>query len=306
MADPGASALPFVAGPPESLEAVLHAAEVAAAHWGLPEPVVVRMGINGIFACGDVIVRVNQPTASPSAAIELAHHLQRLGVRVPSPWSDEVCAGPGGVSATAWERVHHDPSQPVDWHAVGAMVRTVHGIDPADIPAGYPLPWCAGFPWWHFDTLIETASDLIDDAALGAIGQCVSENRWALDPARCAQPVVCHGDVHPGNVLVDADGPVLIDWDLLCWGPPGWDHAPLMTWTSRWDGLPGMYEAFAAGYGSDGRDDPAAMALAQLRLVAATFGRSLAARHDPAAAVELERRLRWWRRDPRAPRWNPA
>ena len=59
--------------------------------------------------------------------------------------------------------------------------------------------------------------------------------------------MVCHGDVHPGNVIQSADGPVLLDWDLLCRGPAAWDHAPLMTWTERWGGEPGIYEAFADG-----------------------------------------------------------
>ena len=45
-----------------------------------------------------------------------------------------------------------------------------------------------------------------------------------------------------------ADGPVLLDWDLLCLGPPGWDHAMLLRlprwgWPARW------YDDFAAGYG---------------------------------------------------------
>jgi aminoglycoside phosphotransferase (APT) family kinase protein len=297
--------LPLVAAPPDSLDAVLDAAEHAAAHWGLSDPVVVRIGINGVFACDDVILRVSQPTAPASAAIELAHLLIDSGVRVPAPWIGDAWEAAPGLWVTAWERIHHDATRTVDWRAVGAMVRVVHGIDPGNVPHVHPLPWCAGFPWWHFDHLIETASDLVDDAALAGIGRCVSENRWVLDASQCAQPVVCHGDVHPGNVLVDGQGPVLIDWDLLCWGPAGWDHAPLMTWTDRWDGRSGMYEEFAAGYGLDGHQDPAAVALSYLRLVAATFGRVHAARSDPAAAIELERRLQWWRGDPSAPPWNP-
>ena len=55
--------------------------------------------------------------------------------------------------------------------------------------------------------------------------------RLANDPQ-----VACHGDVHPGNVLPTAEGPVLIDWDLRCRAPIGWDHCALMTWAERWDG----------------------------------------------------------------------
>jgi Ser/Thr protein kinase RdoA (MazF antagonist) len=116
--------------------------------------------------------------------------------------------------------------------------------------------------------------------------------------------VLCHGDVHPGNVVATADGAVLLDWDLLCTGPAAWDHAPMMTWTERWGGAPGLYEAFAAGYGRSMRGDDVAESVAALRLVAATLMRLRAGRHDEAARAEAERRLRWWRGDADAPPWQ--
>jgi hypothetical protein len=66
----------------------------------------------------------------------------------------------------------------------------------------------------------------------------------------------------------------------------------------------GEYEAFARGYGRSLRDDPAAMAIAELRLVAATLMRVAASIDDPAARPEAERRLRFWRGDPDAPPWT--
>jgi thiamine kinase len=33
-----------------------------------------------------------------------------------------------------------------------------------------------------------------------------------LLPARTATPHLCHGDLHPSNVIVSRDGPVLVDW----------------------------------------------------------------------------------------------
>ena len=78
----------------------------------------------------------------------------------------------------------------------------------------------------------------------------------------------------------------------------------MMTWATRWGGLPGEYEAFAAGYGQSMRGDGQAEAIAELRLVAATLMRVLAGRRDPAAAAEAERRLRYWRGEPDAPQWT--
>ena len=76
-------------------------------------------------------------------------------------------------------------------------------------------------------------------------------------------------------------GPVILDWDLLCRGPSSWDHAPLMTWTGRWGGEPGIYEAFAEGYGCSFHGDPLGEAIAELRLVAATLMRVRAASIPP-------------------------
>jgi hypothetical protein len=65
-----------------------------------------------------------------------------------------------------------------------------------------------------------------------------------------------------------------------------------------------VYEAFADGYGVSLRGEPVTEALAELRLVAATLMRVKAARFDPTAAAEAERRLRYWRGDPDAPAWT--
>jgi hypothetical protein len=41
-------------------------------------------------------------------------------------------------------------------------------------------------------------------------------------------PALLHGDLHPGNVLLGPDGPVVIDWTNAVQGPPGADVA--VTW----------------------------------------------------------------------------
>jgi Ser/Thr protein kinase RdoA (MazF antagonist) len=150
----------------------------------------------------------------------------------------------------------------------------------------------------------DVAGDL-DNSSRTAIEAALARSVPLLDDQRERSWVICHGDVHPGNVIQSPDGPVLLDWDLLCRGPVAWDHAPLLTWTRRWGGDAGIYESFADGYGISLRDDPLAEALAELRLVAATLMRVRAARQDPAAADEAELRLRYWRGEPDAPQWHP-
>ena len=118
--------------------------------------------------------------------------------------------------------------------------------------------------------------------------------------------MVCHGDVHPGNAVQTSSGPVLVDWDLLCREPRGWDHGALINWVERWGGEPGLYERFSDGYGADLRHDPFAAAAAQLRLVAATLMRVRAGRLDAGAREEAVRRLRYWAGDADAPVWRAA
>jgi fructosamine-3-kinase len=59
------------------------------------------------------------------------------------------------------------------------------------------------------------------------------------------EPRLCHGDLHPGNVLVTPDGqPILLDW-TGCKG--GW--APIFDLSRFCATAPGYASAFAAGYG---------------------------------------------------------
>jgi Ser/Thr protein kinase RdoA (MazF antagonist) len=289
---------PFVDGPPGPVDAVWATARQAAEHWSLPEPSLLRIGMNGIFTAGDVVVRVGKVTAPPASAIALADVLGRAGVRVPAPARPDAVVD-GALTATAWERLAIVDAEP-DWREVGRMVAAVHRLRLDEIPDGYPVPPAETFGWWRFDELVEEVGDLLDPSSRSAIVATVERHRgWS----ERAERVVCHGDVHPGNVVVTASGTVLLDWDLLCAGPPGWDHAMLLTlpvwgWPTRW------YDDFAAGYGRSLATDPTAVAISELRLVAATLMRLRAGRPDPAAMAEAQRRLAYWRGDPDAPTWQ--
>jgi Ser/Thr protein kinase RdoA (MazF antagonist) len=192
----------------------------------------------------------------------------------------------------------------IDWNAVGEMIGRLHRVPRSVLPPDYPVPFGGDFPWWSFESLLEETRDALDPVARDAIDAAIARDLPLLHEQRGRSPVVCHGDVHPGNVIQSAQGPVLLDWDLLCVGPPAWDHAPLMTWTQRWGGEPGIYEAFAEGVGQSLRDDAVAEAIAELRLVAATLMRVRAARSDPSAVDEAELRLRYWRGETDAPTWH--
>jgi hypothetical protein len=277
---------------------VADSAALAAAEWNLPTPVLLRKGMSSLFTAGsDVVLRVSRPAFPPSADRQWHSQMASLGVRVPQLLHD--MEGPDGSVILAMERLHS--VGPIDWAEVGAMVGRVHTID---LSRTAELPACSEFAHWQIETVLDGVRDLVDLEALRGMQACLQRwNGWR-DRAVTAQ-VVCHGDVHPGNVVQTAEGAVLLDWDLRCHAPAGWDHAALMTASERWSYDPGIYQAFAEGYGRSLRGDWMAEAFAELRLLVATLMRLRAGRSSPAAADEAEQRLRWWRGDPGAPKWEP-
>lgn len=289
---------PFVDTPPGSLDLAWSAARHAADAWSLSDPTLLRLGMNGMFVAGGVVLRVARVTAPPEAALALAAVLADAGVVVPAPVRADVVRC-GELTVTAWEYLEAVEAEP-DWRAIGQMVATVHSLPESAIPADYPVPPGERFAWWQFDDLLAELDDALDDAARSGLVRTIERHRrWADGVER----VVCHGDVHPGNVVMTADGPVLIDWDLMCLGPIGWDHAMLLRlprwgWPARW------YDEFAAGYGQSLADDATANSLADLRLVAATLMRLRAGRADPQAMPEAQRRLAYWRNPVDAPPWR--
>ena len=108
--------------------------------------------------------------------------------------------------------------------ASAGPVARLHELPPLSLPAVIPLPFPTSFPWWRFDDLLHEARSELDPAAFVGLDAAIERRRGWFDPDRLAL-VVCHGDVHPGNVMMSADGVVLLDWDLICLGPRGWIDA---------------------------------------------------------------------------------
>lgn len=283
------------------VESAESAARVAATKLGVVEPVLIRHGMNAIYRCDDIVLRVATPNAPAELSIEFADVLARAGIPVAAPASDLVVDA-HGHAVTAWQYIESNGA-PIDWRSVGAEVAKVSGLDPEGLPNGLPRPSPVEFPWWDHESLLDDVDDLLDADARAGLSDAIARHRgWRdWDPA---DAVLCHGDVHPGNVIMTDDGPVLVDWDLLCVAPPGWDHAPMMTWARRWGGALGEYEALADGAGWSARGDRYAEAFAELRLVSATLMRLRVSRTVPAAEPEATRRLAFWRGDPDAPIWR--
>jgi Ser/Thr protein kinase RdoA (MazF antagonist) len=88
--------------------------------------------------------------------------------------------------------------------------------------------------------------------------------RDPITEAASAQ-VILHGDPHPGNVVITATGPVLVDFDLAGTGPAMWDLTNPVVQHRRF-GLPARQLAtFLRAYGSNPYRQPGFEALVRLQ-----------------------------------------
>ncbi|MET0188076.1 MAG: aminoglycoside phosphotransferase family protein [Pseudonocardia sediminis] len=123
---------------------------------------------------------------------------------------------------------HPGPPAPAQGPApdeIWATLARVHAHWRRNRPRGVPVVDPA---WWR--RLCETVLTALDGAALTDAAATV--RTWATDErvgrALTVLPrTLCHGDAHRGNVLLDPDGPVLIDWGNARVAPAGLDVAVL-------------------------------------------------------------------------------
>ena len=171
-----------------------------------------------------------------------------------------------------------------------------------------PLPWCGDADWLQLESVLARAeaASVVGRDDLAVLARAYAALADWQQQSRAEPTVVCHGDVHPQNVIMRPNGEmVILDWDSLDLGPTAWDHAPLLTWEDRRGGQAGTYEAFADGCGTDLSASPVAQLLARVRLLAPTLNKVVQGAADAERAAEACRRMRYWRGDLNAPPWRP-
>jgi Ser/Thr protein kinase RdoA (MazF antagonist) len=281
-------------------------ADIAARRHGVKDPIQpLRTGANRVFRAGEVVVRVAPRSADVSSQVALARWLISDGVPVAAPLADAHVLE--GAKVSLWEYIDADPHRPIDFEQLGEIVARLHRIAPARLKDVMALPFCGDAAWLAVEQnlALAEAANVVDDDALAVLRrECLALRGWR-DRARQEALVVCHGDLHPQNVLMKGDEVVIIDWDMICVGPPAWDHAALITWADRWGGAAESYPDFARGYGADLRESSLAKQLAALRLLAPTINMIINAKSDPTYAAEAKARMRYWLDDPAAPTWTP-
>ena len=268
------------------------------------EPELLRSGANDVYVASDVVVRVARTTVDVDRHVAIGEVLRREGVPVPKP----IASGQhSGTNYSVWEYVRPDVQSVVQFEQFGAGIRLVHGIDPAVFDA-YDLPWCDKAEWLALDRvldLVKSAALLPDDDVDLLASNCDRLRGWGDRCRAAGRAVVCHGDVHPQNVVVRNSRATIIDWDTICIGPPQWDHAALLTWAERWGGHSRDYWSFAEGYGETFASDPLAMELAEIRLLAPTLNMIVKGAASKRHANEAGLRMRFWRGELDPPTWTP-
>lgn len=171
-------------------------------------------------------------------------------------------AGPAvvdGWSVTAWQEVPDvDPTAAVGPEVLGRLAARLHGatggLDPRGLVACDPVGAALGqveaavragaTPEGDLDVL-RAAATRLDASWQDAVA---AAREQPDDPV--AGAAVVHGDLHPGNVVVGRDGPVLVDLELAGWGPRALDAAPTVVLV-RWYGHDRSdLAAFDAAYGA--------------------------------------------------------
>jgi Ser/Thr protein kinase RdoA (MazF antagonist) len=157
-----------------------------------------------------VVVKVPKP-ATPGrwiyAEAEYVEAVRAVGAPAPALLGMEQIFG---RPASVWERVEG----PSLWKEVVERPRRT-----ADIGGTLAEIQLALFELVPPVTLPDQRDRLISKIRWSAANMDSALGR-ALDllPARRGTPRLCHGDLHPSNVIVSKDGPVLVDWFDACRG----------------------------------------------------------------------------------------
>ncbi|MFI6088679.1 phosphotransferase enzyme family protein [Streptomyces sp. NPDC051218] len=260
------------------------------------------LGENAVFGSGGSVVKVGRaaPELLDRARRELrvARWLEESGVPAVRAAEDEPRLV-DGHPVTVWHRLPEAvrPAEPRD---LAALLRRVHAL-PAP---GFELPrreLLGGVERW-----LRLAGDAVDveDA------DYLRERRDGFEAAASAlsprlAPGAIHGDALPRNVLVGADGPVLVDLETFSSDLREHDLVVMALSRDRY-GLPtDAYDGFVDEYGWDVREWEGCAVLRGARETASCAWVAQHAPTNPKALAEFRRRVASLRDGDATVRWYP-
>jgi aminoglycoside phosphotransferase (APT) family kinase protein len=204
--------------------------------------------VNGAQAPADAVLRLPTPASGPRAILTQAAALGAVAGRVPAPavlWHDEGEDNPFGRPFLVMERV--DGAVPVGWHDVPEPARTRLAEQAVDVLAALrtvaPGP-LAGVPEHARPTSLAFYARRLERFA--PLPPVLEGALWWLSrhEPEPVEPVLVHGDLRMGNLIVDGDRLAgILDWEMAApgdpiadltwcfiplWAPPGLDEAALV------------------------------------------------------------------------------
>lgn len=257
-----------------------------------------RFGSNGVYVDSERhrVIRVSPRQRYTSSGYWTARALADLGVSVVRP-DDPAPTLVLGHDVTFWPYV--TPSErPVDFEQLGADCRLAHN-HAAQVRAVLDTHQVdqRRLRDLQLDKISDRLEFLRQHKALDSdmyrrlkdIHTDLCE-RWPSDDS----DVIVHGDMHPGNVLVDDSGQYLIDFDQASLGPRAWDVVPLINQQKFYRTDPAILDAFVAGYGADPRLDPGVQVMSDSRALSNATWITQLALTERSLLPEAIKRLRFW------------
>ncbi|MFF5937127.1 phosphotransferase enzyme family protein [Streptomyces sp. NPDC012508] len=280
----------------------LSTSDTGGAATGGPEPRLLALGENAVFALGELVVKIGRDAELlPRAERELALADWLAATDVPAVRAAEPKPRlVDGHPVTLWHRLPEAvrPAEPRD---LAPLLRRIHALPEPD---GFTLP--------RRDLLggVERWLRLAGDAVAPADAEFLRERRDAFAPAAAAltphlTPGPIHGDALPRNVHVGPDGPVLVDLETFSSDLREHDLVVLALSRDRYGLDPAAHDAFTEAYGWDVRKWEGCAVLRGARETASCAWVAQHAPTNPRALAEFERRVASLREGDPEVRWYP-
>jgi thiamine kinase-like enzyme len=151
------------------------------------------------------------------------------------------CDPAQGVQITRWVAGRALTAQHVRGPAgiaqVAALIARIH-TEPAPVPArsADAAEWIARYvsilDGFMLDALMSRAGDASSGLTPAELALAAGARLAALDQLPKAAPVLCHGDLHTGNLIETERGLTVVDWEYAHVSDPLWD---LAGWSSAND-----------------------------------------------------------------------
>ncbi|WP_415949009.1 phosphotransferase enzyme family protein [Streptomyces sp. KLOTTS4A1] len=263
------------------------------------------LGENAVFALGELVVKVGRraPELVERAGREVRIAGWLAGAGVPAVRAAEPAPRVlDGHPVTVWHRLG-DPVRPPQAADLAALIRKVHELDspPADSFTLERRELLGGVKRW-----LRLAGDAIDPADaefLRARVDSFAQAVRSLVPHLPKGPI--HGDALPRNVLVTAEGPVLVDLETFSADFREHDLVVMALSRDRYGLDPAAYDSFVRAYGWDVREWEGCAVLRGARETASCAWVAQHASANPKALAEFRRRVGSLRDGDASVRWYP-